>query len=186
MSHGNQGGHGEHATTLGWLDRYDLATKRWTALATAPDARDHVHGAVVDGRLCVAGGRDGGVKDFWGTPVLPVNCYNFATNTWTRGKPIPVGRGGAATGATCQGLLMVAGGEGRPDGAFSRVDLYDAANDRWLPHVDLKRKRHGSGLGITDCSCGNIYLPSGSGNLGGGPELTSTEVWSPDGVERQC
>lgn len=193
LSHGNIGGHGKHAKSLGLLDRYDLTTKTWTPLAPAPDARDHVGGGIVDGKLCIAGGRDGGVDNFWGTPITPVNCYDFGSNAWKRGANMPVGRAGAATGATCNGFLMVAGGEGRDPGttsggdAYARVDLYDVKNDKWLPHTNLKQKRHGSGLAISQCSgCGNIYLPSGAGSLGGAKELSDMEVWSPDGQLRDC
>lgn len=187
---GNRGGHGGHATTLAEFDVYDFATETWTALPDAPHARDHVGGAIVGNRLCVGGGRDGGVPNFWETPVLPINCYNFHTNLWEVHANITEGRAGAATGATCQGLLMVAGGEGREPGtpgqAFFRVDLYNPETRSFSPYLNLTDSRHGSGLAIADCSCGNIYLPSGSGNLAGSPELSTMEVWSPDGVVRDC
>ncbi len=196
LAMGNIGGHGGHATTLGMLDSFDLKTKRWTALASAPDPRDHVGGAVVRDRktgrpkLCVGAGRNGGVANFWSAPVMPVNCYDFGSGKWTRGANIPVGRAGAATAATCGGLMMIAGGEGRSKqggGAYSRVDLYDVTTNSFRTPTFLKRNRHGSGLAVADCSCGNIYLPSGSGSLGGGPELTSMEVWSPDGkIRNNC
>ncbi len=192
---GNQGGHGRHATAVGYLDVYDPNNKKagWKALDSAPDARDHVGGGVVGGHyFCIGGGRDGGVANFWGTPVTRVNCYNFKTRKWEGRARMPDGRAGASTGVTCQGLLMIAGGEGREAGtfkggrAYDRVDLYDVTRDEFRKPVFLKRARHGSGLAVADCKCGNIYLPSGSGGLGGGPDLASTEVWSPDGVARDC
>lgn len=188
LAMGNRGGHGGHATTLAEFDEYDMSTKRWRRLPNALDARDHVGGGMVNGKLCVAGGRDGGHKDFWKKPVAPVNCYDFGSRTWSRGARMPEGRAGAATGTTCQGYLMVAGGEGFSSSgrglAFRRVDYYDAASNRFLKPSNLMRGRHGSGLAIADCGCGNIYLPSGSGGLGGGPELKTTEVWSPSGTPR--
>ena len=192
---GNVGGHGAHATSVGWLDVFDMVKKdEWKKLDDAPDPRDHVGGAVVGGGkyFCIGGGRDGGVANFWGTPITRLNCYNFGSGKWERKATMPDGRAGAATGATCQGLLMIAGGEGRPAGtsgggkAYTRVDLYDVNTNTFKEPVMLNRGRHGSGLAVADCKCGNIYLPSGSGGLGGGPELTSTEVWSPDGVVRDC
>lgn len=185
LAMGNRGGHGPHATTLGELDMYNPATKKWTALPSAPDGRDHVGGGVVNGKLCIAGGRDGGAKDFFQKVITRVNCYDFKTRRWSRGANLPEGRAGAATGVTCDGFLMIAGGEGVPAGkrgiAFKRVDLYDAANDKFLEPSRLGRGRHGSGLAISDCKCGNIYLPSGSGGLGGAPELKTTEVWAGNG-----
>lgn len=187
LAMGNRGGHGPHATTLGELDVYNPWTKRWRALPSAPDARDHVHGGVVDGKLCVAGGRDGGAENFFDKAVTAVNCYDFKTNEWKRGAHMKKGRAGAATGVTCGGLLMIAGGEGvlnQKGIAFKRVDMYDAVNDRFMKPSFLKHGRHGSGLAISDCSCGNIYLPSGSGALGGGPELKTTEIWTDRGIPK--
>lgn len=193
LAMGNVGGHGAHAKSVGWLDVYDPKTKKWKALTDGPDPRDHVGGGVVKHLYCMAGGRDGGVANFWGTPVTRVNCYNFSNGKWERhDRYLAQGRAGAATGATCDGLLMIAGGEGRRFGttqggsAFNRVDFYDPITKTFNKSVTLNRARHGTGLAIADCKCGNIYLPSGSGGLGGGPELTSTEVWSPDGVYRKC
>ncbi len=190
---GNQGGHGAHATSLGYLDVYDPATQKWQALPDAPNPRDHVGGAVVAGNLCVLGGRDGGVANFWGSPVTKVNCYDFASGSWTVGPDLPEGRAGAATGPLCDGEhVMIAGGEGRPAGtnsggkAYDRVDLYSVKDKVFRTPAKLKRGRHGSGLAVMDCACGNVYLPSGSGGLGGGPELDDMEVWSPDGVVRDC
>lgn len=191
LAMGNRGGHGRHATTLGEFDSYDPQTDTWTKLQEAPFPRDHVGGAIVDGKLCIGGGRDGGVADFWNAPVPETVCYDFATSQWQNRTKIPLPRAGAATGATCQGYMMVAGGEGKthlyPRGnAYARVDLYDAKLDKYLNNTKLVRKRHGSGLAIADCACGNIYIPSGSGNQGGWPELSTIEAWSPDGKRRDC
>lgn len=190
LAFGNRGGHGAFATSLTEFDSYDPVTQTWTALPDAPNARDHVGGAIIGHRLCAGGGRDGGAANFWESPTLPINCYNFQTATWEVHPDLPEGRAGAATGATCDGLLMIAGGEGRVPGtagqAFARVDLYDPETRTFKTPTNLTDSRHGSGLGVADCRCGNIYLPSGSGGLGGSPELLTTEVWSPDGVARDC
>lgn len=185
LAMGNRGGHGAHATTLGEFDVYNPGTKVWSRLPSAPDARDHVGGGIIGNYFCIAGGRNGGVSNFWKKPVTRVNCYNFSSGKWERKANLPEGRGGAATGTTCGGLLMIAGGEGIPPGqsgrAFNRVDLYDVRTNTFRAPSFLKKGRHGTGLAISDCSCGNIYYPSGSGGLGGGPELTTTEVWRMSG-----
>lgn len=190
LAMGNRGGHGGHATTLGWFDVYDPATDSWSALPNAPDARDHVTGGIVQGKFCIAGGRDGGHADFWENPVTRINCWDFASSMWEQKAHMPHGRAGTAAGGTCDGLLMIAGGEGipiqQPGRAFDRVDLYDVTTDSFRKPIFLNRARHGSGLGISDCSCGNIYLPSGSGNIAGSPELTTTEVWAKDGALKSC
>ena len=193
LAMGNQGGHGAHATSVGMFDVYDPKTRTWRALSDAPNPRDHVGGAVVGGKLCIAGGRDGGVANFWGTPVTKVNCYDFASGKWEVGPDLPDGRAGAAIAALCDGEhILIAGGEGRAAGttaggkAYDRVDLYSVKEKVFRAPGKLIRGRHGSGLAVADCACGNVYLPSGSGGLGGSPELDDTEVWSPDGIVRDC
>ena len=103
---------------------------------------------------------------------------------------LPNPRGGVAVGATCDGYLMVAGGEaetGNFRGAYNRVDIFDpVTNTMFDPPARLARGRHGTGLATTPCSCGKIYISCGSGNIGGGPELNDIEVWSRNGDTTPC
>lgn len=191
LSHGAVGGHGAHATTTGYLDMYNPVTNEWTALPDGPGPRDHTAGAVINGKLCVAGGRNGGTADFWNANLAPVVCYSFVAKKWEVRASLPVPRGGAMVGTTCSGLIMIAGGEGKtPENqagqAFDRVDLYDDSTNSFLEPSYMTSRRHGSGLAITSCDCGSIYVPSGSAGLGGGPEVTTTDVFSPDGSARHC
>lgn len=189
VAFGNRGGHGGHATTLAEFDVYDPIARTWRALPNAPDARDHTGAAVVGGSLCISGGRDGGAVDHLNRPVVAVNCYNFKTGQWRRGANMPEGRAGAATGKTCDGKLVIAGGEGTLNGvlkAFDRVDFYDPISNYFLPPSFLKQARHGSGLGQADCRCGNLYFAVGAGGATDAGELATTEVWSADGVARRC
>lgn len=188
---GNIGGHGVHARSVPWFDVFDPRTQVWKRLGDMPDARDHTGGAVVRNLMCVIGGRNGGTGNFWGSNIEAINCYNFQTGRWrVMDRRIAVGRAGAATGTTCDGHIMLAGGEGRPKGqrtggqAYRNVDIYDPVGDRFVMRRNMVRGRHGTGLCVADCKCGNIYVPSGSGSLGGSPELFSTEVFSPDGIVR--
>ena len=191
LSHGAIGGHGTHAVTTGFLDMYDPLTDSWTELASAPNPRDHTGGGVINGKLCVAGGRDGSAFDFWNANIGPIDCYDFATGSWSERASLQEPRGGAMVGTTCEGYLMIAGGEGKtarsPGGqAFDRVDLYDESTDTFLEPTYMTSPRHGSGLAMTSCECGNVHVPSGSAGLGGGPEVSTTDVWNVDGVTRVC
>lgn len=183
---GNIGGHGPPSRTLGWMDYYDLITKKWrTNLPSLPEGRDHVGGAIVKGMLCIAGGRDGGADSFFGATILSTYCYNFRTKKWKNMKaPIPVGRAGAATARTCDGKMMIAGGEGKFSPAFSRIDIFNGV--RWESGPSLVRARHGTGLAVAQCGCRQIFIASGSGMRGGRPELDSTEVLLPGGKDVRC
>lgn len=189
---GAQGGHGAHATTTGLFDVYDPKNDSWEALPDMPFPRDHTNGAIVNGKLCVAGGRDGGQDDFWNKNIAETVCYNFATGKWEVKALLPTPRGGAMVGATCHGWLMVAGGEGKTEEqqngqAYNRVDFFNESANKYMDPSYMTNARHGSGLAMASCnSCATVYCPSGSGGMGGGPELSTTDVWSPDGVERNC
>ena len=191
LSHGGRGGHGNHATTTGMFDMYDPETNTWTPLADAPNPRDHTNGAIINDKLCVAGGRDGGTTDFWNANIAPIDCFNFVTMKWEVKADLPMPRCGTMVGTTCQGRLMIAGGEGKTASnqagqAFDRVDFFDEATNSFDEPSYMTSSRHGSGVGVTSCSCGNIYIPSGSAGLGGGPEVLTTDLWSPDGEIRSC
>ena len=191
VSHGNYGGHeipggGDTATSVGWIDYYDITTDSWTALPNdAPNPRDHTGGALIGNRICVAGGRDGGycatANNCWPS-VEPTDCYDLATGTWSVEANIPQKRAGASYGTTCDGKLMVAGGEGE-DQAWKQVDVFDG--NSWVTIDDLEVQRHGSGLAI-DCECEQIHIASGCAAPGGTPEIKSVETFFYSGVDTIC
>lgn len=164
------------------LDRYDIAKDSWEQLADGNYPRDHTGGAMVNGRVCVAGGRDGGVAEpeKW-PPVAETECYDPPTNTWQTEAPFPYPRGGSSYGQSCDGKLLVAGGEG--GGIWDRVDAFDGKV--WRKWDSLNIARHGTGLAV-DCVCDAIYIASGSAGQGGGPEVPSVETFFPEGVDTPC
>lgn len=198
VSHGNRGGHETtrwwhgHATSLNWLDYYDVDADAWTSdLPNAPNARDHAGGALVVNQqsngngapmICVAGGRNGGQRGFFNKVVLPTDCFNLETETWSEQADIPQGRAGSSYGTSCDGKLIVAGGEGL-DQAFDNVDMFDGSN--WTSMPRLKIGRHGSGLAV-DCACRQITVASGAATQGGDFEIASVETFFPSGVDAPC
>lgn len=183
VSHGNSGGHetGNFATSYGMLDVYDIASDTWTALATAPNPRDHTCGAIVTTpngpRLCVGGGRNGGLQGW--PPVGATDCYDFATDTWSVEEDIPTPRGGSSCGTSCDGKLVVAGGEGNNQ-AYADVHAFDGVS--WVPIDSLVVQRHGSGLAV-DCVCNEIHIASGARTQGGSNEIASLETYFSDGID---
>ena len=189
LTHGNFGGHGPKSKITVLADKYDPIADKWTALPNAKFPRDHVGGAFLGNKFCVVGGRDGTADPLLSKPVAQVECLvdNGGKFSWQNSGSLSVPRSGMATGATCFGTVMTAGGEGRRNGnnlAFVRVDSFKPGS--FQTAGTLKDSRHGTGLGIMDCSCGNIYMPAGSGNAFGFPELSTIEKFSPDGEDRAC
>jgi hypothetical protein len=173
-----------YSTSYGWLDFYDIDQNKWTTnLPDAPNPRDHTGGVLINGRICVAGGRDGGSVGFFNLVILPTDCYDLATNTWSVEANIPQGRAGASYGKTCDGKLMIAGGEGFGK-AWSNVDVFDGT--AWTSVDRLNIARHGSGLAV-DCVCHQIHIASGSGGQGGGKkEINSVETYFPNNASVPC
>lgn len=184
---GNRGGHGAHAESLPWVDAFNWKTKTWVQrnYADMPDAgRDHVGAALVNDEICVAGGRNGGADKFFKANIASVYCYDFARDSWSRKQNMPTPRAGANTALTCDGRMMVAGGEGN-NRAYDRVDVFDGR--RWQQGPALVAGRHSSGLAFAKCDrCGHAFIPSGSGGQGGGPELATTEEYIPTGAPADC
>jgi Kelch motif len=172
---------GDYATSLPYLDAYDIETDTWTALSDdAPNPRDHTGGALIDGRICVGGGRNGGELNW--PDVAVTDCYDLATGTWSEEAPIPDPRAGSSYGVSCDGQLLVAGGEGNGQ-AWNVVQAFDGK--QWSTLAPLHIGRHGSGLAV-DCVCHQIILASGAIGSGGGPETTSVEIYFPEGHEMPC
>lgn len=184
VSHGNNGGHEtkDFAKSFGYLDVYDIEKDEWSIPdgGDAPNPRDHACGAMVGGRLCVAAGRNGGEK---GWPVVATtDCYNFDTKQWEEEAAIPIPRGGSSCGTSCDGKLIVAGGEGNGQ-AYNNVHVFDGKT--WEEIDSLNVQRHGSGLAV-DCVCNQIHIASGASTQGGGSEIASLETYFPDGVDVRC
>lgn len=187
VSHGSIGGHeqeeGDKVKVVGWLDYYDIDTDTWTVgtLPDAPHPRDHTGGALVNDRyICVSGGRDGGTHTW--PEVAETDCFDLQTETWSTEADIPQMRAGSAYGTSCDGKLIVAGGEGFGQ-AWQQVDVFDGTT--WETMDSMVEPRHGTGLAV-DCECRQIHIASGAGKEGGGPELFSIETYFFGGEDQPC
>lgn len=173
---GNTQGH--DGGYVAWLDEYDPVTNTWTPLADAPNARDHFHATVADGKLYVAGGRQSGGTGGTFAPMLAeVDVYDFGLGTWSTlvsGSNLPTPRGGTST-VTFQGEVVVIGGEG--DGqAFSTVEALDPGTGQWRALASMNNARHGTQAIV---SGDGIHISSGSPSQGSGNQ-TNMEVYGVD------
>lgn len=184
VSHGNMGGHAEFSESVAFLDRYDIDTDEWTALADGISVRDHTGGALFlydtdtdeDDEICVAAGR---VGTSVANVVLETECYSIHNNTWESRAPIAVGRAGSAYAGTCDGTgLLVAGGES-PDQAHREVSLFDGQS--WIELEDMQQGRHGTTSLAMNCDCPwQALIVAGSPVMGGPADqggLTSMEYF---------
>jgi len=167
---------GHNGGYVNWFDEYNPATGTWTALADAPNFRDHFMSAVIGDKLYAAGGRlSGGPGGVWKPTVPQVDVFDFTTATWSTlsaGQNIPTPRGGAAT-VNFNDKLVVIGGEVQnelvygvnTDDALKITEQYDPATGTWSRLRDMNFERHGT-QGIV--SGQGIFTLAGSPARGGG------------------
>ena len=160
-----------------WLDEYNPQTGEWRVLEDAPDARDHINAAVAQNKLYVFGGRRTSKKTGEDMALTSShgNIYNFETSHWeavTQNLEIPTQRAGNAA-FSWNNEIIIGGGESTAhEVAHNEVEAYNRDTKTWRKWPSLIEGRHGSGFAVVD---DYVYIASGSGNRGGGPELTSIE-----------
>jgi N-acetylneuraminic acid mutarotase len=159
---------------------YDTATDSWKSsskgeLPVLEVPRNHVQGAVVDGRFYIMGGR---VAQGGGEVYNRLDVYDPATNKWQARAPMARKRAAGAA-AVVGNLIVFAVGEGNPTGVnklFNVADAYDPASDQWTALAPLKVARHGLGAaGIG----GKIYVVGGSTAMAGGSPVDVVEEFTP-------
>ncbi|MFC3691453.1 Kelch repeat-containing protein [Chenggangzhangella methanolivorans] len=119
----------------------DVASGRWSDAAPIPGARNSATGAVIDGRIYVAGGRT-----MAGGNMARLDVYDPTADRWEPRAPMPEPAGGLA-GAVLDGLLYVFGGErlheAGPGGVIGLAWRYDPKRDAWERMADMATPRHG-------------------------------------------
>lgn len=158
---------------------FDAAANRWDKARPAPMARNSAAGAVLGGRLFVAGGRtvDGG-----GTGRL--DRYDPAEDRWDTLAPIPASPatgkqvGGGLAMAEAGGRLVAFGGEwfDRPGGGvFVETWIYEPTRDAWAAGPAMRTPRHGLAAASVD---GMVYAIGGGEVVSGGKASGLVEALS--------
>jgi non-specific serine/threonine protein kinase len=147
---------------------YDTATDSWSAAPGPPTRREHLGGAGSGGLLYTVGGRTAK-----GGNLATVESYDPAAGTWTRRPDLPTARGGLAAAASCNGMVIAVGGEGRR--TFPQVEIFTpgaGAAGSWSALPPLPDPRHGLGVVMA----GQVLY-----TLSGGPEpglhVAATTQW---------
>lgn len=173
---GSAGGHGPHATAVSWFDMFNPETGEWTVLRdkSAPHARDHFQAAVVNDKLVVMGGRDSGVEGFIDSTLAAVDVYDFETQEWStwNDAPLPTERAGC-TVAVRENEVIITGGEGFGQ-TWGETEALNVETREWRSLGPLNQPRHGTQMFLYQ---DQLYIAAGSGDQGGGPELTSMETY---------
>ncbi len=162
-----------------WLDEYDPATNTWKTLPDAPHKRDHVQAAIAGDKIFVAGGRtsSAATNQTLELTIPEVDVYDFNTGAWTTlDNDIPTQRAGTASVVIGDEVIVLGGESTAHEEAHNEVEALNINTLEWRTLPPLNKGRHGTGAAVYN---GNIYMAAGSGNRGGGPELTSMEMYEP-------
>ncbi len=170
---------GHHSGTIPWTDVFDPKTGKWVELSDMPHRRDHTVAAGDDQHMYLLGGRttDYHEEDNYGAfmakTISKVDRFNFSTGKWdTLAKDLPVATAGAGA-VMVKGKIYYMGGETGQLAAHNEIQVYDINTGKWEIIGALERGRHGTQpVVIGD----KMYIAAGSGNKGGGPELSTTEA----------
>jgi N-acetylneuraminic acid mutarotase len=169
------GGDGPADPTSVWM--YDPATDKWdTSLAHMTSIRDHLAGAVADGKLYVMGGRREYKGKFSTTEV-----YDPVANTWATLADMPVPRSGLTADLLADGKIHVIGGEDIDlSCSYSEHDAYDPTTNTWTSETNLPVARHGMGTISID---NRWYVMAGATAGGSYTQRTfvpEVDIWVPN------
>jgi len=163
-----------------WLDSWDPVTGAWNQLPDAPRPRDHFHAAIVDGKIYAAGGRTTSAKtgQVFELTIPEVDCFDLSKGAWdTIDDDLPTPRAGSTTISYDHYVIVIGGESGAQKTAHNEVEAFNINTNSWETLSSLQRGRHGTQAFLFN---GKIYIASGSGNRGGGPELESLETMDVD------
>lgn len=175
---GIQDGHWDGHTA--WFDEYNPETGEWKQLADAPRTRDHFQATIVDGKLYAGGGRNTSAKTDQSLDLTigEVDVYDFETGEWsTLAKPLPTLRAGTTAVPLNEQLVIIGGESGTQVPAHSEVEAYDPQSNAWKTLPSLIQGRHGTQAVLYQDA---IFVAAGSGDRGGGPELSDMEKYQPN------
>ncbi len=168
---GNTQGHDGGA--VAWFDEYDPATGKWQILPDAPNARDHFSAVLIGNELVAASGRQTALPNPAANPVQAVDIYDFDSRQWRSGAPIPTVRGGAASVAYGEDVIVAGGEINTSSQALSVVEAYDVGANSWRTLPAMITGRHGSGGGV---SGRQMFMLSGASSIGGATETEDAET----------
>jgi N-acetylneuraminic acid mutarotase len=150
---------------------YDPAGQAWRELTRFPDSV-HLHHtgiAVIDDRLYVVGGYAGmGFQESG-----QVHIYDFSTQEWTLGAPMPSPRGAHAT-VVLDGRIHAIGGT-RGGVSVGAHEAYDPEADSWETLTPMTHNRDHLGAVAID---GRIYAAAGRDGINSA--LRMLEIYDPE------
>ncbi|WP_019009265.1 NPCBM/NEW2 domain-containing protein [Deinococcus aquatilis] len=140
-----------------WVLQLDGGTA-WTVAAPLPNPRNHLAGAVLNGKIYALGGQHLGDEEAGNQSA--VHLYDPANNTWTAraNLPLPEGHINAST-VTWNGRIMVISGVTQRSAEVANVSEYDPAANTWTALTPLPAPRQSP---VADVINGQLVVATGS------------------------
>jgi hypothetical protein len=164
---------------LAKVERFDIATRRWTEVAPMPLARSDLAAAVVHGRIFVFGGcrvtrgPGGRARTSY---LANVSVYDPATDSWSAAPAnMPTARAAMYAVATLGGQIVVPGGWAGGDDPLGVVQIYSARHDDWRSAPRMLTARAEMGV----VSRGGFVFAVGGAVPAFGASVNSNEVLGP-------
>ena len=105
--------------------------------------------AVIEDKLYVVGGAPPTYPKPLEKPYNSLEVYDFATNRWSVGSPMPTARH-HVTGTALDGKFYVIGGRQPEDFSLSAVERYDPRTDKWEKIKPLPKGAAGAAAVTTE------------------------------------
>jgi N-acetylneuraminic acid mutarotase len=116
-----------------WALNIDNLAAGWQVLPSLPDARNHLSGVELEGKLYAVGGQY--FHDHNPIDLQIMHIFDPATSTWTRGLDLLFNRSHFEPGTTkIGGRVIIVGGRNNQivgEGRLSEVTLFDPFRNRW-------------------------------------------------------
>lgn len=140
-----------------WVLQLDGGTG-WTVAAPLPNPRNHLAGAVLDGKIYALGGQRLGDEN--GGNQSAVHMYDPATNAWTAraGLPLALGHINAST-VEWNGRIVVVSGVTQNSAEVANVSEFDPAANTWTALTKLPAPRQSP---VGDVIDGKLVVATGS------------------------
>ncbi len=114
----------------------------WTQKADMPTPRYGHSAAVVNDKIYLIGGTASETASLFAAPIMAVEEYDPATDTWTRKADMPAPRVLLyGSHPVVDGKIYVLGSANSGHTAMPRVDVYDPATDTWSRAADMLTPR---------------------------------------------
>jgi hypothetical protein len=139
-------------TVLSSMERYDVSSEQWSAVAAMGTPRSSFGACVVAGDIYVTGGIDNDLHD-----ISSAERYSLANDTWSDAAPLPEGRSQHTTVAVGSNMYVLGGTAGEDDVTTPSVIKFDSVQGTWSDVAPMPSARSVAAA----CAVGNDILVFG-------------------------